>query len=160
VPWDEVVTPQWLAGFFDGEGCISCTVAGKARRVILRLSLVNTDYALMRLIATQYHGQFVYRKAAKATWKRACHVVWTNTQATELLKQIGSLLMLKRRQAELAQEFLALRDDPNRFVMILHATNNKRSNVGPHRRISPEMLEKEEKIKQEFHRLNAKGAAA
>ena len=49
-----MIDPRWLAGFFDGEGSIGITVAGKYRRCILRLTLVNTDYDLLAAIQGEY----------------------------------------------------------------------------------------------------------
>ena len=154
-----VISPEWLAGFFDGEGCISATVAGKRRRVILRLSLVNTDYAVMRTIAVEYNGQFVVRKASRPGWKTPYHVIWTNTQAKSLLAKIGHLIILKRQQVKLALAFLELRDSPERFTLELVSVKNHKSGTVPKRRITQDMLAREEAIKQEFHRLNRKGAA-
>jgi hypothetical protein len=152
------LSPQWLAGFFDGEGCISCTVAGARRRVILRLSLVNTDADLMRRIAVEYKGQFVQRKAPKPHWKAPCHVVWTNTQAIYLLGQIGDYIVLKARQVALAKEFLALRERSDRFEYHPRFENGR--GRGAARVVSKVMLQQEEAIKAQFHVLNRKGAAA
>ncbi len=156
MPW---ISPQWLAGFFDGEGCINITVAGKSRHAILRLYLVNTDADLLREIQKQYGGHFATQESKKKGWKPFCTLIWTNIPAKGLLSQIGEFLILKRRQCELAEEFLRIKDDPNR----LEPFDNKNMPVNLRkgvRRVKPEILEKEFAIKARMHALNKKGTDA
>lgn len=154
------ISPEWLAGFFDGEGCINITVAGKHRRCILRLYIVNTDYAVLSRIQQQYGGLLSQRKHKKyPKWKPSCAVCWTNQQAADLLKQIGPYLLLKKRQLELALEFLDLRDDPERFECS-SIPGVPRASKTFRRRITQEMLAKETQIKQRMHDLNRKGIAS
>ena len=55
-----VVTPQWLAGFFDGEGTVDIRIAkthgGKYMRFELRVQVAQRDRAPLRLIQDQYGG--------------------------------------------------------------------------------------------------------
>jgi hypothetical protein len=83
------ITDQWLAGFFDGEGCVNITVAGKHRRCILRLYVVNTDYSLLQEIQKEYGGQLYRRNSSIKNWKPYCNLAWTNSQAEKLLEHIG-----------------------------------------------------------------------
>jgi len=155
-----VISPQWLAGFFDGEGNIGITVAGKHRRCILRLSLVNTAYDLLASIQSEYGGQLNRRsRSEKPHWKPFCSLTWTNRQAAILIDRIGLFLILKSKQLDLARVFLSLRDSPNRFEIgsLPHLKVRERNFV---RRLDPGMLQIENDIKSKMHELNKKGRAA
>lgn len=157
MPW---ISEQWLAGFFDGEGCIAITVAGKQRRCILRLALTNTDHDLLREIHKQFGGQLVLKaKPAKAGWKPYGCVVWTNRQAQSLLDRIGPYIILKRRQLDLALEFLSLRTHPDRLEHF-DSTGTPRQRHPYIKKILQEFLDKEATIKAQMHLLNRKGSDA
>jgi len=152
------ISPDWLAGFFDGEGCVGITVAGKHRRCIVRLTLVNTNHDLLRRVQSEYGGHLTFRHG-KPTWKPAGCLTWTNSAAALFLSVVGPHIRLKTRQVNLALEFLKLRRDPERFAIssISGVSSRDRSFV---RRIRPEMLERELALKMAMHHLNRKGIPA
>ena len=156
-----MISAQWLAGFFDGEGCINITVAGKHRRCILRLYLVNTDENLLQTIQEQYGGQFTKRPhSGRPTWKPYCALIWTNRQAVGLLDRIGEFIILKRAQLDLAKAFLALRlVDSARYDVssVVGVPSRRRKFI---RQIKPSVLALEADMKQRMHMLNKKGRVA
>jgi len=151
------ISEEWLAGFFDGEGCINITVAGKHRRCILRLYIVNTDMDVLSRIQSEYGGFLSERVHPNhPNWKPCGTLTWTNQQARELLERIGKHIILKRRQLDLALEFLSLRGSPDRFEVasVAGVPSRNRKFV---RRISADMLVKESGLKEKMHDLNRKG---
>lgn len=90
------LTLQWLAGFVDGEGCI--TLYGRHKNP--RLIVTNTYLPILKAIQAQYGGS-VHSTGAKTP--RKCFVIaWQCKQAIALLKQLTPFLMVKKAQADLA----------------------------------------------------------
>uniref|UniRef100_A0A6H2A3W2 Putative HNH homing endonuclease n=1 Tax=viral metagenome TaxID=1070528 RepID=A0A6H2A3W2_9ZZZZ len=99
----------YAAGIVDGEGCISIggksLGAGKPRRLIMLLSVVNTNEWLIRWLKMQFGGNIRSNKPtnprAKLKW------IWRveSKKASEIIKLIMPYLQIKRPQAELAIEF-------------------------------------------------------
>jgi hypothetical protein len=54
----ERLTPEWLAGFFDGEGCVSASTSngrrGELRNPRLIVHVTQSDYQLLSLIAMKF----------------------------------------------------------------------------------------------------------
>lgn len=94
-------SPQWLAGFFDGEGCVNVTLVGKSRRPSLRVYLVNTDAAVLGLIASAYGGRLATPKRLKEGWKPFRSLAFTGKAASGFLRIIRPYVLLKRAQVEL-----------------------------------------------------------
>lgn len=155
-----MISPEWLAGFFDGEGNVGITVSGKRRHCIVRLSLVNTNYEILQEIQIDYGGYLSRRENKnKPHWKPFCSLTWTNCRAAEFLKIVGPHIVLKKQQVALANEFLALRESPNRFELgsKVGLSTRQRPFV---RKIRPEILTQELEMKQAMHILNRKGVHA
>jgi len=149
------ITPQWLAGFFDGEGCFCITTSGRYKRCVqLRLILVNTDIELLQLIQHQYGGHLVRREHKRfPAWKPSACLTWQNEHAAILIRQIGRFLVLKRRQLELAKEFLVLRVTPDRYKTSFE-------DGAPKRRLTEAVMEQQLDIKSRLQVINKKGRAA
>jgi len=105
------LTPQWLAGFFDGEGCVSASTynGGKYKnypRLIVHIT--QSDENLLRLIAMKYKGKgCMYapiRKQARRE-KRPCWIIsFGGKAALPLLRDIAPFVILKRKLVEWAIE--------------------------------------------------------
>ena len=148
---------KWLAGFFDGEGCISMTIVGKHRRVAVRIQLTNTNAALLRRIKKEYGGIFVQKTFKhKPHWKPYCALLWTSRKAEVFLEQIFEHLILKRKQAVLARQFFKLRHSLGRLESG-SVEGVPRSERSYRARLRPEVVEKEASMKVEMHKLNKKG---
>ena len=150
---------MWLAGFFDGEGCINITVRGKNRQVVLRIMLANTDYALLQKIQKHFGGSLTRRPHKKhPEWKPFCCLTWTHSAAFALLHTLRPLLQLKNAQAQLALEFYEFQSLPKTERCELYF--NGRLNRGGHRtqyRRTQETLAKELDFKRRMGILNQKG---
>jgi hypothetical protein len=152
---------EYLAGLFDGEGCINITVSGKIRQVKLRLYLVNTDYEFLQEVRAEYGGCLMRRpQKKKLKWKPFCVIEWTHADAAKLLDILLPYLRLKRKQAALALEFRQFMELPKseRCHLIKIPANRMMNRRLWHRK--PETIAKELEFKAKMHELNRKGVAA
>ena len=147
-----MISNEYLAGFFDGEGCINITVRGKNNQVTLRLMLVNTNYELLAEIQ-EFHGGFLTRRerGIKAHWKALCCLTWAGGNAVNLLHNLRPHLRLKRKQAELAIEFVNFMHSPGRLVTFSGKTGGQIR--------TSQTLARELEFKNMMHALNKKGVA-
>lgn len=101
------VTPEWTAGFFDGEGTVDIrlrrTHAGKYIRFELRCQIVQRDRMPLELLARRFGGSVQDNKGA------ACGAWVTSSQtAAAFLRQIQPYAIAKAAQVEVALRFAAL----------------------------------------------------
>jgi hypothetical protein len=161
------LSPEYVAGFFDGEGCVNITVRGKARQVALRVYFVNTELYVLEHLKLRYGGRIPPPRILKEGWKPFCSLVLVGHQAAALLEDIAPFVIVKRPQVELALEFW-------RFQRLPHGERNETVHLTPERdergfvrsgscpniiRRKPEVLAKELEFKARMHALNKKGAA-
>jgi hypothetical protein len=102
----------YLAGFFDGEGCISiCHHSNSKKYKYLNLDIFvsNTNIPSLELFKNVFNGN-IYAQSNKTykdhpNWKQA--YVWQlgNNRASECLKELLPYLEQKKPQALLAIEF-------------------------------------------------------
>lgn len=104
------ITPEYLAGFMDGEGSIMITKLSprESSRAYYRarIDLANTDWRALEEIRDQYGGILVAGPRQRDTWKTAYHLVWTDGRVARLLARLRPYLRLKRKQADLVLEFI------------------------------------------------------
>lgn len=96
----------YLAGFMDGEGCVSVSKTG-SRGYNLRLQLAqNAPCPLFDTLCVIFGGSV--RK--ETSYNGKLHLKWVvfNRQAEEVLKVVMPYLRLKRTQAELGVAFMGL----------------------------------------------------
>jgi hypothetical protein len=118
--------PSWryIAGFFDGEGCICLS---KGKKTALGISMINADIDILMDILAKTGGS-IYARAVK---KPSKHRVSYSLQINERIKKIQFLqnifpyLRIKRIQAELALEFLKSRNERG-VIRGSHIPYNKR----------------------------------
>lgn len=135
------ITPEWLAGFFDGEGCFTI---GKARRTHFtpRATLTHTDRNLLEAIQIIYGGTLHSKGFRNIKWKPAYMLVWGGTgKVQSLLKCIGKYLVLKQPQAELLLNWAEAISD---------------GRAGRHGVSETELLLRES-FKEKIHDLNRRG---
>lgn len=106
---------SYLAGFIDGEGCISVFSSGKKGRYYPRLSIAQADqvqlYELYELFGV---GRLSFRRKTKANKATGTGITWNvrnHVQLKWVLEGVMPYLRLKRRQAELALLILDSRMD-------------------------------------------------
>ena len=153
------LSPQYVAGFFDGEGCVNITVRGKARQVALRVMIVNTEPMILALLHAQYGGQLPGpRQAGEEHWKPFRQLVLTGRKAIGFLEHIEPFVILKKPQIELALEFWRFQQKPRRERCDIITGQHDYGGVRVVRK--PETVERELEFKEKMHVLNKKGTAA
>ena len=89
--------PAYIAGFFDGEGCIHA----RRSHADLQISIAQNVIAPLEVIAVQFGGAITRRNAASIyTWR--CPV----KSERSFLETILPYLIVKKEQAELGLEWL------------------------------------------------------
>jgi hypothetical protein len=105
------LTPQWLAGFFDGEGCVSASISG-LRNPRLIVHLTQSDAELLALIALKFGGNgCVYRPIRKGAQheKKPCYIISFGGKAClPILEFIYPHVILKRKLVGWAIEMAKL----------------------------------------------------
>ena len=100
----------WLAGFFDGEGCISMYLAlwkpdklrSKGRgRYVMQISIINTALDVLQLTHEIYGGK-LYRHS-KGRWARK---LCGRDLQRRFLNDLSPSMRIKARQAQLAFDYL------------------------------------------------------
>ena len=94
----ERLTPQWLAGFFDGEGCIT-VVRHHNDMPSLVVNVTQCDENTLALIAMKFGGKVSIRKTPHAN-KTIFFVQWGGRSALPLLECILPHVILKRKLVE------------------------------------------------------------
>lgn len=105
----DIAILAYLAGFFDGEGCIT-TQTGNG--VSLRVTAAQIDPAPLLLLQRYFGGHVYppYGSNSASTW------VVSAREGTTFLKAVGPLLLVKRRQAELALQMQEADFERRRFI--------------------------------------------
>jgi hypothetical protein len=91
----ERLTPQWLAGFFDGEGCVT-TVRHHGTMPSLVANITQAEQNILTLIAMKFGGRCYLRKVKGAKKGNWC-VQYGGRSALPLLQFIQPHVILKRK---------------------------------------------------------------
>lgn len=101
---DDIIDIRYLAGFVDGEGCIS--ISSRQTGVpYIRLRIANTNLEVVKKIQKQYGGSFYKVKKRKGSKQVYSWEVSTNL-AINLIRQLEPYLIVKRYQAQLVEQFV------------------------------------------------------
>lgn len=90
----------YLAGFFDGEGCVSCTIYGS-------LSVSVGQHANSSAVLLRFQRRFGGNIAYKQTRNMAYWNI-SGSSAARFLEAVLPFLVVKRKQSELAIKFQSL----------------------------------------------------
>ena len=101
------MTPQYAAGFFDGEGCVNC--ASTRNNTYVRILIVNTNFEVLKTFQNTWGGDINLNYKAKSHWKQAYTWRLQPKAATDFLNEILPFLIIKNQQAEAAIAFNNLR---------------------------------------------------
>ena len=151
----------YLAGFIDGEGSIGTTRTGARRQVVGRLTITNTDLAMLKMLQAKYGGSITRQpRSANPEWKPYCAITWTNRGALRVLEAVLPYLIIKRRQAELCIRLIRMRDAPrSRRYSFIHSPTPRM----PSRHvmiIHPQIAAIEHEIAAELKALNRRGVTS
>lgn len=148
------LTPEWLAGFFDGEGCICISIHGRYQS--LRINITQADHELLQAIKEKYGASYgPYRKGRRTRSGRGSVVYeigWYGNKCRSILELLQPLVIKKAAQVEIALKFLDLmwsRGGNNRVIEkfssgTFHLREELRlqlrdiNHAGPKKPISPE----------------------
>lgn len=106
----------WLAGFFDGEGCVGLYSSRHHRQVMLSVVLAQKDRTILDFIAACYpEGKVVpykNRSYSKTGAIRECGTAHTyriyGRNAKRFLEDIQPFSKVKKAQIDMALEFISL----------------------------------------------------
>lgn len=148
-----MLSKEYIAGLFDGEGCVNITISGKNRQATLRVMIVNTNRSILELVQSQYGGQIyeMYGPRTHPKWKQSWQLRLFRSYALNLLKDIRPFVYIKTNQIELAIMFEEFMDSPDR----LEGFKNSYGSIS-HRRTT-KTIEKENAFKMAMSELNMKG---
>jgi LAGLIDADG DNA endonuclease family protein len=97
------VTLEWLAGFFDGEGCVSFNTRKTGATV--KVNITQIDLELLAVIAVKFDGNGPYLKDHNSRVRRPCYEVnWSGKKAGVFLKKIQPYVLRKAPQVQLGIE--------------------------------------------------------
>src|SRR5260221_774776 len=104
------MTPQWLGGFFDGEGCV-CIRRHNGTGWILRVNLTQANHPLLLDVARTFkasYGPYTKTRKTKLGKESTCYEIgWANRESlVQILNVLKDHVIAKREQVELAIEFL------------------------------------------------------
>lgn len=88
-----MLSPEYLAGLFDGEGSVFIT-----NELALRTNIVNTSYPVMKEIYDQFQGSLYDRGYA---WMAS----WTRNACLPILTYIHPYLIIKRERVDMALSY-------------------------------------------------------
>lgn len=105
------MSPEYLAGFFDGEGCIDTqrmypNTTGRKRfycRPRVRVAMADSGRSVIDVLRREYGGHLTSRKPQNA--RQQPSVSWELLNKEDILRVLGIMiphLILKREQAKLA----------------------------------------------------------
>jgi len=105
----------YIAGFFDGEGCVSIRRARPVRpnqntRYSLLVTIANTNLPILEFIAGVLGG--VIHRCSWTTLRRRAmyHLYWCGYDARKVLETIQPFLRIKKQEAELGISFQNVMD--------------------------------------------------
>lgn len=96
-----MISIEWLAGFFDGEGCIG--IYG-APSLSLHMTLVQTNFGVMSEIQKEFGGRLYEVKRYSSKHNRIWKLSWNAKTTFNLLQKIFPYLKVKQEQAQLVLE--------------------------------------------------------
>lgn len=112
------ISPQYMAGLLDGDGTITITMhrrqstkAGITLHPITKIDSVNLDF--LELFQKQFGGH-INKKRHERGWNKRPLWEWRLSSIESCLRfilPVKPFLILKKRQAELQEKFLKIREE-------------------------------------------------
>lgn len=101
------LTPEWLAGFFDGEGCVNARFTSGVPS--LRVTLTQKDPSIILAISFKYSGGLIHSlnhklKNDKSQTTTYC-LTYNGNNSKNILVAIEPFVIVKKKQVILAIEF-------------------------------------------------------
>lgn len=100
----------YIAGFFDGEGCVNFTKS-KGSSLVLRALVTNTSLEVLEMISEAIPGgTIVELKHGMSHWKRSYQLRYINHHAAKFVALLEPWLVVKAEQAIVAMSWSAMRE--------------------------------------------------
>ena len=119
---------NYLAGFFDGEGCI-CYYPKKNGKIIdFRAIVTNTRLEILKIFYNKWGGKITEKKRTeKDVFRKTCYnwVVWAK-ECEVFLKEIEPYLILKKEKAQRALLIRNTMEKRNRWNIVSEELMAKR----------------------------------
>lgn len=97
----------YVAGFFDGEGCVS--FAKNRSGIFPRINVVNTNFEILKSFQKKFGGDIIPLSYRKSNWKQAWSWRLCWTKAVDFLDRLSPYLRIKIEQAETVFAWQAIR---------------------------------------------------
>lgn len=101
---------RYVAGLFDGEGCISLIKANRKNSSLhsysVRVVIAMTNKPIIKLLHSQFGGIYTERNGNDTSTRNSFSLLWSNNKAKPILEQLLPHLILKRSEAEIALNFI------------------------------------------------------
>lgn len=109
---------KYLAGFIDGEGCITIDKLVRKNKTDnkkcfkLSMSVTNTYIKIIEEIHKQFGGYLIKLQAPKGckTYKK---IIWEQSHAVKMVQKLLPYLKIKRKQAKLLIAYWNYRQKPH-----------------------------------------------
>ena len=95
------ISAEYLAGFIDGDGCITFKIPQRKSQLFPQLSAGGTYEPILRDIKEQFGGSVSSYKAHDPKNKDAWTWIVSSRKAYDMIYQLYPFLRIKRKQAEL-----------------------------------------------------------
>ena len=102
-----MISTEYVAGFFDGEGCVNIS-ADRNNKPFIRILIVNTDNDVLEQFKEKWGGNITHNKRHKENWKRSYTWRLSHQKAINFLKDLEPHLIVKKKQTNLAISFYEL----------------------------------------------------
>lgn len=126
----ERITAQWLAGFFDGEGCITVTMSGvKNPRVMM--SITQQDRNILNIIWEKFCEPGTgclfkpVRKKSRGNETDCWLLHFTGKSCKPILEAIQPYVILKRKLVEWGLEMVSLTATNGKGTLPVHITERR-----------------------------------
>ncbi len=145
-----MLTTEYIAGFFDGEGCVIINKSGKRGGYSVRTSVTNTNLEMLKVLQVMFGvGLYITSPPNHRT-------VWSwqlgSKKAAAFLQKIRPYIILKRAQVELGLALWEFQQRP--LKERCQYVNGPR---GHYYERTEATRKQEEEFKQQMHELNRRG---
>jgi len=113
------VTPQWLAGFFDGEGSV-CASFDNQNRFKLSIELTQKNKYILILVMFKFAGSFRVQKSKNGNYHK---LAWYNKDSIKILEYIKDYVIVKKQLVEHGLELAKTFEDKESFNLSQETKN-------------------------------------
>ena len=136
-----MISSEYAAGFFDGEGCIAIRYDKRCDSYILKVSVSNTCRSVLAAFQERWGGSMTENSPKKEHHQGWSDWLLQGRAGIPFLKDVHPYLVVKKEQSDLAFELI----------------NTYGTNPGRGHRLSQEVKDKRLELKEKLHSLKTKG---